>query len=328
MKKTDEEIASAKSNNIKDIAEMYGYTFKAAGNSYLCREDKGLVLFKKTNSWFNYYENTGGNVIDFVMHEDDISFPAAVDKLLNVPGGKETAASERLHRETAHQETPERAHRETAARQEPDGRAFVLPEKNENNKRVFAYLTKTRHISADVVRRMLHDGKLYEDKRHNCIFVAEDANGFARHGFIRGTVSDICFRGDVPASDKCYGFSVSGETDRLIVFEAPIDLLSYMTLYPKNADHKLALGMLSPEPILTYVREHPEIKQVGLSFDADKWGRAASERFKKDLPGKIPGIAVCDDPVVCKLERYKVKDVNMYLGARIKEISRNAGRVI
>ena len=51
-----------------------------------------------------------------------------------------------------------------------------------------------------------------------------------RYAHVRGTADP--FRQDITGSDKSYPFRYEGNGNQLFVFEAPIDLLSFICLYP------------------------------------------------------------------------------------------------
>ena len=96
-------------------------------------------------------------------------------------------------------------------------------------------------------------GDIYEErKRHNIIFVGRDADGISRYAHCRGT-GEIKYRGDVAGSDKSYGFSYRGTDSQLFVFEAAIDLLSFIQLFPKDWKKRsyLSLGGLSSVAIIS-----------------------------------------------------------------------------
>ena len=62
---------------------------------------------------------------------------------------------------------------------------------------------------------------------------------------MRGTADP--FRQDIAGSDKSYPFHYEGNGNQLFVFEAPIDLLSFICLYPQDWQSRsyLALGGVS-----------------------------------------------------------------------------------
>lgn len=294
----DNETAAAKSVDILYVAKSFGIELRKCGTCYKDKNDKGLVFFPMTNSFFDYYQNLGGSTIDFVMYMDGKEFREAVEYLNDMSGNnfgyvRETGNDymRKQHNKAEHQ--------------------FMLPPKNENYKRVFAYLVNTRCIAPEVISKMMHDGKLYEERdRHNAVFVAYDAKGNPKHAFLRGTISNKVWRGDVEGSDKNYGFSVPGKNDELIVFEAPIDALSYMTIKKGSNSHLLALGMLSPEPIDTYLSEHPEIKRISFSLDADTPGLSAAQKYIESY--KTKGYVCSNDDMVLEIMKSSCKDVNEY----------------
>ena len=77
---------------------------------------------------------------------------------------------------------------------------------------------------------------IYEDaKYHNAVFVGYDSDGVPRHAHKRGTyTSGEPFKGNVEGCDPRYSFHWNGQSDTVYVFEAPIDLLSFISLYQKD----------------------------------------------------------------------------------------------
>ena len=77
---------------------------------------------------------------------------------------------------------------------------------------------------------------IYEDRKyHNAVFVGYDKSGVARHAHKHGTFTGgKAFKGNEESSDPKYSFHWTGKSGRLYVFEAPIDLLSFLTLYQKE----------------------------------------------------------------------------------------------
>ena len=110
---------------------------------------------------------------------------------------------------------------------------FTLPEKDDNNFEVFRYLCKERKIDKDVVAYFISKEQIYQDKKfHNVVFVGYDGTRPA-YAFKRSITGN--FKQDASGSDKAYSFSFKNpESDTLHVFEAAIDLLSYMSLLRMN----------------------------------------------------------------------------------------------
>lgn len=84
-------------------------------------------------------------------------------------------------------------------------------------------------------------------------------------------------------NDKNYGFNVVNvNSTELVVFEAAIDLMSYVDIFTDYESNKLALGMLADAPLETFLREHPQITSIRFCLDGDEPGRkAAAELMRK-----------------------------------------------
>ena len=89
----------------------------------------------------------------------------------------------------------------------------------------------------------------------------------------------------VAGSDCRYGFCWRGESSKLYVFEAAIDLMSFITL--KNDDWKtdsfLALDGLSSKPLLQFLEDQKNIYEIFLCLDYDAAGIEACDKLKDIL---------------------------------------------
>ena len=163
---------------------------------------------------------------------------------------------------------------------------FRLPEKEENNDRIIRYLTENRGIEKNLVEKWISSGDIYEEKKHhNVVFVGRDADGIPRYAHCRGT-GETKYRGDVAESDKSYGFSHRGTDNQLFVFEAAIDLLSFIQLFPKDWKKRsyLSLGGLSSAALMAFLSERPQITSVFLCLDNDQAGNEACEKLAEKIP--------------------------------------------
>lgn len=125
---------------------------------------------------------------------------------------------------------------------------------------------------------MVNAGLLYEDKQyHNCVFVGRDAAGEAVFAHKRGThdKDGVGFKGDVEGSNKDIAFRLPCDPKKtsVHVFEAPIDMASYMTLHRELTSNAVALCCLHDGALETYLKENPQIKTIVFCLDADQWGR-------------------------------------------------------
>ena len=148
---------------------------------------------------------------------------------------------------------------------------FRLPPRNTDNRTARNYLTAARRIDEDVTGFFFARGDIYEDAaHHNAVFVGRDGN----------------FRLDMKGSDKAFNFCYRGEGDRLFVFEAPIDLLSFLCLFKKawQKQSYLSLGGVGEKALLRFLSDRPNIKTVYLCLDSDQAGTDACCRLVKLTP--------------------------------------------
>lgn len=176
--------------------------------------------------------------------------------------------------------------RKEEQKKEPEGKGvFVLPEPNDNYRRLYAYLLKTRCLSKEMVDWFVKKKLIYETRRyHNVVFIGRDSFGTARFASMRGTVDNYGnpFKGDVENNDKTYGFNVRNKKNKEVkVFEAAIDLMSYMDYKRDGQSNKLALGSTWDGALDRFLLENPQIKRISLYLDNDKAGRKAAALIRK-----------------------------------------------
>ena len=149
------------------------------------------------------------------------------------------------------------------------------------------YLIKHRSIARDVVAHFAKAGLLYEDAEyHNAVFVGTDVEGVPRHAHKRSANSyGKAFRLNVEGSDPRYSFHYVGTDRSLYVFEAPIDMLSFITLYPENWQRHsyVACCGTSIQPVLQMLEQTPQLDTVLLCLDNDEAGHQASRRMREQL---------------------------------------------
>ena len=288
---TDTEMQIAKETDLPELLTHLGYQVRRIGRYHTTAEMDSLRI-KDRRKWFRYSQNTGGDAITFLQQFCGKSFPEAVEYLLTFRGKARDA--------------PAPEPKPISQKQE-----FSLPPRNADDRRVFAYLHK-RGIAPQVIRQFLNSGLLYEDaEHHNCVFVGRDHTGQARYAGLRGTYDrdGKGFRGDVTGSDKRVGFALPYDrsSDQVFVFEAPIDLMSYLTLH-RNTPNALALCGLYDGALQAYLADHPQIKRIELCLDADGPGREAARQFQNKYTAM--GYAVTVE------EPRSGKDWNEYLQKR------------
>ena len=115
------------------------------------------------------------------------------------------------------------------------------------------------------------------------------------------------FKCDVAGNDKNYGFNIwYGQSEEVMVFEAAIDLMSYVEIRGDYVTNKLALGMLSDAPLATFLEEHPKIGRITFCLDNDEPGRKAAEALMEKYYGLDYEVEDCPPP-------KPFKDYNQWL---------------
>ena len=239
----------------------------------------------RRNRWYDHKNMRGGYPLKFMQEFYGMNFRTAMKELLHgeEPGlgrkkNNENEKSVRQPEKAAVQENQERI----ACPSEKS--EFILPEKDNNMKRLFAYLLQTRFLSKDVVKSFVAQKILYQEKEHgNIVFVGKDKEGTPKSACQKSTAEQSkSFRMTVAGSDCRYGFCWRGDSSKLYVFEAAIDLMSFITLRNDEwkADSFLALDGLSPKPLLQFLEEQKNIQEIFLCLDYDAAGMEACDKLK------------------------------------------------
>lgn len=169
---------------------------------------------------------------------------------------------------------------------EKEYKPFELPPRNDRMSRVFSYLLLTRGIDKDALFEFVRKKMIYESADyHNAVFVGYDSNGKPRHAHKRGTVTSNPYKGNVAGSQPEYSFHFNGTSDKIFLFEAPIDMLSYISMHKKNwKEHSYAASCsVSDRVLFQCLNDNPNIKNVFLCFDNDEAGQTANKRIADKL---------------------------------------------
>ena len=262
MTYTQAQIDKANAVDLEKFPRAQGETLVRSGKEYRWKTHDSLTVCG--NKWFRHSQSKGGFPVDFVMEFYGKSFPEAVQMLTGEPG--------EVQPETDPAPSP----------------AFRLPLRNVTNANILNYLTQERKLSPSLVNFFIAAGDIYEDAaHHNVVFVGRDADGHPRYASSRGIRKK--FRQDAAGAEKAFGFAHRGTDKQLLVFEAPIDLLSFIELFPKNwQQHSyLSLGGVSGKALRQFLSERPDVERVFLCLDADKAGEDACKRLAALLPDTV-----------------------------------------
>ena len=262
MTYTQAQIDKANAVDLEKFLRAQGETLVRSGKEYRWKAHDSLTVCG--NKWFRHSQSKGGLPVDFVMEFYGKSFPEAVQMLTGEPGEAQPEADS------------------------APSPAFRLPLRNVTNANILNYLTQERKLSPSLVNFFIAAGDIYEDSsHHNVVFVGRDADGHPRYASNRGINEK--FRQDVAGAEKAFGFAHRGTDKQLLVFEAPIDLLSFIELFPKNwqQHNYLSLGGVSGKALRQFLSERPDVERVFLCLDADKAGEDACKRLEALLPDTV-----------------------------------------
>ena len=262
MTYTQAQIDRANAVNLEDFLRAQGETLVRSGKEYRWKAHDSLTVCG--NKWFRHSQSKGGYPVDFVMEFYGKSFPEAVQLLTGETGEAQPEADP------------------------APSPAFRLPLRNVTNANILNYLTQERKLSPSLVNFFIAAGDIYEDAaHHNVVFVGRDADGHPRYASSRGIQEK--FRQDAAGAEKAFGFAHRGTDKQLLVFEAPIDLLSFIELFPKNwqQHNYLSLGGVSGKALRQFLSERPDVERVFLCLDSDKAGEDACKRLAKLLPDTV-----------------------------------------
>ena len=103
-----------------------------------------------------------------------------------------------------------------------------------------------------------------------------------------GTLTGSSFRQTLPGSEKAYSFHWQGTSRKLYAFEAPIDMLSYISLHPEGWQNHtyVAVCGVSAAPIHHFLETQPQLGEVTLCLDNDEAGHNAARRIAAELLNK------------------------------------------
>lgn len=266
------------------VATDMGLSPVKAGGYYSLKEHDSVRIYPDTNSYYQFSSGKGGSPIDFVMNFGGYTKEEAIRKL------KEQYVGNRLDSLPPVKNKPVSP---------PEKKEFVLPDKTDGKySHAYAYLVKTRCLDEQLVQNCMKSGLIYEDKKHNVVFVGKDAAGNASFATRHTSLTGSSFKRDVAGSRQDIGWMVDNKATKLYVCEAPIDALSIMSLrkqqgVPVNdASYLATCGTGKSAALYTRLKDNPKISEVILANDNDTAGKEANRKIFETLHRDYPSIAV------------------------------------
>lgn len=260
---TKEQRERARRTDLANFLIGQGEKVKKSGSEYEWFDGSQKVTIRG-HLWYHQYEQKGGDAVDFIRRFYNKDYAESVEMLLNNCGGQIITSPP------------------TGKERKP----FELPPRNDRMSRVFSYLLLTRGIDKDALFEFVRKKMIYESADyHNAVFVGYDSNGKPRHAHKRGTVTSNPYKGNVAGSQPEYSFHFNGTSDKIFLFEAPIDMLSFISMHKENwKNHSYSASCsVSDRVLFQCLKDNLNIKNVFLCFDNDKAGQTANKRISDKL---------------------------------------------
>lgn len=260
---SDEQLQRASGIDIAAMLQGQGEKLKKQGRVYRWLRYDSTVIDR--NRWYRHSREIGGGPIQFMQHFYGMDFVEAVKYLLDGEEGAEFVQASR---------TPE------------PKLPFVPPKLSKNMHRTFAYLIKTRKIDADIVQHFVSEKKILETEGyHNVAFCGYDEKGEMKQMHLRSTLPGNRFFMDIDGSDKQYYFRHIGTNSGVYVFEAPIDMLSYITMNKENWQESsyVCLGGVAIDALKNVLSTNEQISKVYMCVDRDDAGDKTVKRIGDEL---------------------------------------------
>lgn len=263
---TPKEKETARNADIAEMLMCAGEKLKRSGSEYEWSEDSERVTIRG-NLWYHQYEQKGGNAVSFVQRFMNKTYVEAMKYILG------NGAGEITQKEPKQLKPKER-------------KAFEPPELNEDAKRAYAYLNVRRGILKDVLVPFFKKQLIGETREyHNVAFMGYDTNGNLKHVNLRGTQGEPSFKGNAAGSSPEYSFRWTGKSEKLYLFEAPIDMLSFIAMKGEDwQEHNYAACCgVGDRVLFQTLKDNPNISKVFLCLDNDRAGRFAEYRIAEKL---------------------------------------------
>lgn len=319
---TNDQYRVAREASALEYARRQGYHLVRDGGGRYHLEEHDSMIFLPNGKWHWNSRDLHGGAIEFLTFYEGKSLPEAVLELngIDYTATRDGAWDQTVQKDDTPRYAPSQEDLEAAATK----REFVLPPRAEKMSRAFSYLCNTRGLDYDLVRRLVHDRRIYESENrrpdgtvlHNVVFVGFDQQGTPRSASLRGCSQTSKFKLEQPGSDKTHPFTIPGRqgSDTLYVFESAIDAASHATIQKLagldwQSGHRIGQGGNAPkEAILNVLETHPEIQRICVCTDND----AAGEKIYQKTLDRLVEQGISKD----RIQRQIVpvgKDWNEYL---------------
>lgn len=263
---TPQEKEAARNADIAEMLERQGERLKRSGSEYEWGEGSERVTIRG-NLWYHQYEQKGGNAVSFVQKFMDKTYVEAMKFILGDGAGE------------IKQVEPKQA-------KAKEKRQFEPPALAEEPRKAYAYINVRRGIPKEILVPFFKKKLIGETKKYaNVAFMGYDIGGNLKHVNLRSTYANSTFKGNAPGCTPEYSFHYAGQGEKLYLFEAPIDMLSFITMKGDGwQEHSYAACCgVSDKVLFQTLKDNPNIKKVFLCLDNDWAGRVAEYRIAEKL---------------------------------------------
>ncbi len=258
------DIASARKINLPDFLVGHGYQLIDEGSgNFRVKGYQGLIV--KEHFWFRHSTKQYGNAIDFIMQFEDRYFYDAVGRLLDMMPNYDSVSWQFL----------------------------------ETTKIIKNYLIETRKIDSDIVKQLIAQNKVKQD-RSNCVcFLGyNELNSTLDLAYIfrRNTNSGKTFKGEVKNSSKEHSFQITMKNNLILsdkeppkintlyIVEGAIDACAMATLLKikgkKDQTIKIITTAGNPHHSLKLRIEKINPEKIIIATDMDNQGRNFAQIIK------------------------------------------------
>lgn len=145
---------------------------------------------------------------------------------------------------------------------------LIMPNKSENNDRLLKYLVINNGLNKDLVKKLITSGMVYENSAGNVVYVRMDSKGYVRSLYEQEMKISRPEGKFISGSNYNYGFAISGNTQRVLVFRDHQQLLKYENEEQRLnrehgtdlADHKIIA--FNDSTIERYLDDNKDVKEV------------------------------------------------------------------
>ncbi|MDS3952356.1 DUF3991 domain-containing protein [Staphylococcus epidermidis] len=279
-KSMKDKIKIAEEKSILEVASFAGQSFERTGSFYKGVEHDSLMIKPKDNAFFwnsrRGEKNWSGSPIQFIQNPDLAGelyredFKDAVE-LLNSDdfGNADNIKIEKT--------TPDFKYDENNYVKRIDG--F----------KSYNYLVEERKINTQLVDDLQDQNLIKQDHHNNVAFLWKDAEDNVVGQDLRGT-SEKPFK-KIETNHGNFGFNFTPsktEPDNLLIFEAPIDAMSYASLHPEEKNAYASMSGLKEKNV--YHQVHHFVKKyekepdnIYLCVDNDEPGKEFVSRMTQDV---------------------------------------------